>query len=742
MPGFGLFANAGEQLAYSIENVGNAAAKLGFTIYDKLNESEIAVETQKGQIMLSQSMNQFDAQLAQDPDTDVDSVQGKWTKHSSDALKLATDSMKNPGAKKAIENWWNSTSIAHSERINGQIIEKRRDYALDTLKNNMDKLEQGGENNKTLISQGLHAAASASLITPAGAEIEEAQRFKRIDTNTFMANGSHEMDKDEISGFQWMLDPANSPWAKQSERESLAKSTLQAHKDITSIEDKKIVDANIKRSGELHDAIFGALLGKNEMPSFDEMMKGWKSNQNIDGSQQRESIQDYYHSSLESINRENNPVAGFVNVFNDSDRTKEDYDSVLQAYRSSDAYSATGEMKLAAKMKINSDDKNANVELIVKEFNKEPTQANRSQILDGFTGPSSQYFMLVNQLKVPKNEKDTAADIAAKDANNAITEKWDHSMATKNMPATREEAIKQVDAETWVDTPTVFRKEYYNETMTSIDRYYRGLERDALAKAKKLHGGKLTAQQEDDFLSSWYAELAEGKLPLKTQDIQETMVKLDKNLSFENDAKQRFHTKMMEAQTAIRTNMMPAFEAMKPDPTASEDEKKVYQAVFLHGLDWAEGHPDVTDPEMLEKKLQEFQQTYSKAYIVDSIAKGPKGIPGLFVPKNADELAIAELAQTGAIQTAAESSKDIKAQYEAFENKISSEAEAKYPGITEYDVAPRKKGKFAKLQPVYRGLSKDKATIHELWKNGNKLTWYSLPMSKANNFTDDDWIPE
>ena len=169
----GLFANAGEQLASSIENVGNAATKLGFTIYDKLNESEIAVETQKGQLMLSQSMNQFDAQLAQDPDTDVDSVQGKWTKHSSDALKLATDSMKNPGAKKAISEWWATTSVNHSRKINGEIINKRRDYSLDLLNSNMEECVKNSD--KAGIVKGLEAATASALVFGPAAKIKQAE---------------------------------------------------------------------------------------------------------------------------------------------------------------------------------------------------------------------------------------------------------------------------------------------------------------------------------------------------------------------------------------------------------------------------------------------------------------------------------------------------------------------------------------------------------------------------------------
>ena len=56
----GLFSYAGEQLASSIENVGNAATKLGFTIYDKLNEAEAVSQFNVGQTNLQDQLNQAD----------------------------------------------------------------------------------------------------------------------------------------------------------------------------------------------------------------------------------------------------------------------------------------------------------------------------------------------------------------------------------------------------------------------------------------------------------------------------------------------------------------------------------------------------------------------------------------------------------------------------------------------------------------------------------------------------------
>jgi hypothetical protein len=204
----GLFSTAGQDLAASEENLGSTIFKAGMTIYDKLNEAEEAVQTQQGQLILSQAMNQFDSQIAQDPDTD--SYQQKWAKAKDDAWQLAEKSINNQGAKNALSDWWNQTSIQQSKKLENQTIQTRIQNALDLLKMNMDSLTQKGDKNSVV--QGLNAAVSANLISQAGAETEKAKIFHTIDYNTVL-HTAHSIAFDSKGGDDNLDAALNAVWA-------------------------------------------------------------------------------------------------------------------------------------------------------------------------------------------------------------------------------------------------------------------------------------------------------------------------------------------------------------------------------------------------------------------------------------------------------------------------------------------------------------------------------------------------
>ena len=121
----GLFSNAGEQLASSIENVGNAATRLGFTIYDKLNEAEAVSQFNVGQTNLQDQLNQAD--YARTTKGQGDFLEwGKQNEQAeNDAWAQTEKLIKNPLAKKQLADWFQQQKIVRSKRVEDEIIGAR-----------------------------------------------------------------------------------------------------------------------------------------------------------------------------------------------------------------------------------------------------------------------------------------------------------------------------------------------------------------------------------------------------------------------------------------------------------------------------------------------------------------------------------------------------------------------------------------------------------------------------------------
>jgi len=118
----GLFANAGEQLASSIENVGNAAAKLGFTIYDKLNEAEAISQFNTGQLSLQNQLNQADYARTTKGQEDFLNWGEQNEKAENDAWATTDKLVKNPLAKEHLSEWFQQQKIVRSKRVEDEII--------------------------------------------------------------------------------------------------------------------------------------------------------------------------------------------------------------------------------------------------------------------------------------------------------------------------------------------------------------------------------------------------------------------------------------------------------------------------------------------------------------------------------------------------------------------------------------------------------------------------------------------
>jgi hypothetical protein len=183
----GLFSGAGEQVGAAEENIGETLFKAGMTVYDKVNEAEIAVQSQQGQLILSKAMNDFDTQLSKNPDPST--YEDSWNKAKDEAWKLADGAIKNQGAKNALHEWWQSASMSQAKKVNQAAINTRIGNATDQLKLNISTLIQGGEQNKAAVMQAFSQAQAINLISPANAELGKENALHEIDLNSLFKIG-------------------------------------------------------------------------------------------------------------------------------------------------------------------------------------------------------------------------------------------------------------------------------------------------------------------------------------------------------------------------------------------------------------------------------------------------------------------------------------------------------------------------------------------------------------------------
>jgi hypothetical protein len=173
----GMFGNAGQEQAAATQELGQTIFKAGLSIYDKLNEAEIAVQAQKGQIILANSMNAFDAQIAQDPDTDT--WQGKWAKAKDEAWKNAEGQIKNQGAKNALNEWWTTQSIEHGKSLEWKAIDKKARQVHETWATNGNAYEKALD--KEGVKRNSESAYESGAITEDQMNDDIAKRSHNID---------------------------------------------------------------------------------------------------------------------------------------------------------------------------------------------------------------------------------------------------------------------------------------------------------------------------------------------------------------------------------------------------------------------------------------------------------------------------------------------------------------------------------------------------------------------------------
>lgn len=108
-----------------IGRLSDAVTRAGLTIYDKLNKADEVMQFQAGQQTLANMANQFDQQLATNPNHD------KWMEDNetfqSQAFDTVSKTMKNQGAINALNTWWDSNKIERNKQLNGKIINARID---------------------------------------------------------------------------------------------------------------------------------------------------------------------------------------------------------------------------------------------------------------------------------------------------------------------------------------------------------------------------------------------------------------------------------------------------------------------------------------------------------------------------------------------------------------------------------------------------------------------------------------
>jgi len=176
------------------QRLGNAIFGAGMTIYDKLNKADEVMQFQAGQQTLANMANQFDQQLATNPNHD------KWMEDNetfqSQAFDTVSKTMKNQGAINALNTWWDSNKIERNKQLNGKIISARIGENLGLLQNNVDSVMKGAgdaEAKKAKILEFLNGAESTNLLDKEQVVKTKDSLFQKIDGDAAETNARNEL---------------------------------------------------------------------------------------------------------------------------------------------------------------------------------------------------------------------------------------------------------------------------------------------------------------------------------------------------------------------------------------------------------------------------------------------------------------------------------------------------------------------------------------------------------------------
>ena len=236
----GLFSNAGEQLASSIENVGNAATKLGFTIYDKLNEAEAISQFNVGQTNLQDQLNQAD--YARKTKSQGDFLEwGKQNEQAeNDAWAQTEKLIKNPLAKKQLADWFQQQKIVRSKRVEDEIIGARInqlggdfEYKRKRIINRPGPVDAKVTDLTQLTSQ----YTGMGVLNDQKAQLGLADDVHKLYVNDHLSKTQAMMNQlGTVKGAAWGYDPANSQGIDDEERQRNVESAIRARKTILSIQ--------------------------------------------------------------------------------------------------------------------------------------------------------------------------------------------------------------------------------------------------------------------------------------------------------------------------------------------------------------------------------------------------------------------------------------------------------------------------------------------------------------------------
>jgi hypothetical protein len=186
-------------------------------------------------------------------------------------------------------------------------------------------------------------------------------------------------------------------------------------------------------------------------------------------------------------------------------------------------------------------------------------------------------------------------------------------------------------------------------------------------------------------------------------------------------------------------------DTYKPLPGATEEEVAVARRTLVYGMEYLQKHPEIKDPAIRLKVFSDIHNNKVSAYINDAVTTlmTPQKIGDTFLKwagKDPKKLNMADLYQKGTLQASLDVDSGVKNDFTNMVNVLTpSDLVISAPTKIKTETNKRAEGQFKGLYPLDMRLSSDGKTVYQLWKNGADISWYSLSVSKANNFTDKDW---
>ena len=238
----------GDYLGEAIKNLGDTLLKAGESAYDKLHEAKVTSEFLNGQQLLANQVNQFNTDLSRD--SDYDNYQDKWSKYKDQAWGTVTQTIKDPEAQNALNEWWNTQSIEQGRRVNEYAIQgtmgKLKADGTSRLENIINSPADLAS-KKELVDRELGAQVSMRLLSPEDALAAKSQFYTRMSDAEFTKQGMSVLQStnNPIAFQKWVADPTQVPdVADMNKRVLLSKGIMEGYNAVKAAEKQQILEEN------------------------------------------------------------------------------------------------------------------------------------------------------------------------------------------------------------------------------------------------------------------------------------------------------------------------------------------------------------------------------------------------------------------------------------------------------------------------------------------------------------------